>query len=67
MTKQSRLLVVDASVLRAAGCSGDPQAGLCSQILQDIMQICHRVAISQEIADEWDKHQSTEDTVFGRD
>ena len=46
-------------MLRAAGCSGDPQAGLCSQILQDIMQICHRVAISQEIADEWDKHQST--------
>jgi hypothetical protein len=58
MSKQSRLLVVDASVMRAAGERGNEHAGFCSKVLQDIMQICHRVAISEDIKAEWNKHQS---------
>jgi hypothetical protein len=59
MSKQSRLFVIDASVMRSAGDlknQGYPSA--CSQMLQSIELICHRVAITTDVRDEWNKHQS---------
>ncbi len=59
MSKQSRLLVVDASVMRGSGAQ-DGHSATCTRLLNDIMNICHRTAITTQIKAEWDKHQSVE-------
>ncbi len=59
MSKQSRLLAVDASVLCAAGeKNGSGNSVACAKTLTDILLICHRVSITKEVLDEWNKHQS---------
>jgi hypothetical protein len=59
MSKQSRLLVVDASVMRSAGILNElDHPSVCSKMLQSIELICHRVAITKDVRDEWNKHQS---------
>ena len=58
--KYSRQFVVDASVARAAG-GQDASAEVsknCRDILLDLLSICHQAVITQEILDEWKKHQS---------
>lgn len=57
MTKK-KLLVVDASVARAAGNSEHPVSSACRQILTDILEICHSVALNPELRQEWSRHQS---------
>lgn len=54
MSKQSRLLAVDASILGGANKS----SGACARTLEDIMLICHRVLVSKDVLDEWTKHQT---------
>ncbi len=56
--KVSRLLVVDASVMRAAGTTEHPVSSACRRALQGILEICHRVVVSEPIAEEWDRHAS---------
>lgn len=56
--KQSRLLVVDASLMRAAGARAESHSAQCTQVLNSILTICHRVAINPTIQAEWNKHQS---------
>jgi len=58
MSKRSRLLVVDASVMRSAGGRMQSRSATCSQVLDAIFNICHRVAVSSEITEEWNQHQS---------
>ncbi len=53
----SLLLVVDADILRAAGDSGG-HASKTRDVLQAILQICHRVILSGEAGRESDKHAS---------
>lgn len=57
-TKVSRLLVVDASVMRAAGTAEHPVSSACRKALSAILTICHRVLISDPIENEWDRHAS---------
>ncbi|OIP90667.1 MAG: hypothetical protein CO013_07505 [Syntrophobacterales bacterium CG_4_8_14_3_um_filter_58_8] len=57
-TKVSRLLVVDASVMRAAGTTEHPVSSACRKALSAILTICHRVLISDPIENEWDRHSS---------
>jgi predicted nucleic acid-binding protein len=57
MTKQSRLLAIDASVLRSAGAK-EGHSSHCAALLSSVLEICHRTAFSSEIKVEWDKHQS---------
>ena len=57
MSKVSRLLVIDASVLRSAG-QAIGHSAHCSSILGNILDICHRAILSPEIKSEWDKHHS---------
>lgn len=57
MRNQSRLLAIDASVLRSAG-SKEGHSSHCAALLASILEICHRAAFSGEIKAEWDKHQS---------
>lgn len=56
--KKKKLLVVDASVARAAGNSEHPVSSACRQILTDILEICHSVALNPELRQEWNHHQS---------
>lgn len=57
MSKQSRLMAIDASVLRSAGAK-EGHSSHCAALLMSILEICHRAAFSAEIKVEWDKHQS---------
>jgi hypothetical protein len=57
MSKQSRLLAIDASVLRSAG-TKEGHSSHCAALLLSVLEICHRAAFSSEIKAEWDKHQS---------
>ncbi len=50
-------LVIDASVAHPAGIQ-HPTSRLCSSFLISVRGVCHRMAWSQAIKAEWDKHQS---------
>lgn len=57
--KVSKLLVIDASVARAAG--GESAIGKskdCRDFLLAVLDISHRVVMTRDIRKEWDKHQS---------
>ena len=59
MTKiRSRLLVVDASVVRSAGETKHPMSSSCRDCLDAILDICHRVAVTPAILEEWKRHMS---------
>ncbi len=56
---RSRLLVVDASIARAAGdVSTHPTSRRCRDFLLAIREICHQLVMTAPIQHEWDKHQS---------
>jgi len=54
----SRLLVVDSSVVHAAGASEHPVSSATRQFLSWVLDICHRVVVTAEIREEWRRHQS---------
>lgn len=58
--KQSRDLVIDASVARASGGveATHPTATVTRNFLQAVLTICHKVVMTSAVRDEWDKHQS---------
>jgi len=58
--KISILLVIDASVARAAGTENatSPTAQACCAFLKAVLEICHRMVMTPEIKKEWDKHES---------
>jgi hypothetical protein len=58
MATNSRRLVIDASVARASGQTVHPASRRCREFLSAVLKICHRAAITRELAAEWDKHQS---------
>jgi hypothetical protein len=56
---RSRLLVIDASIARSSGdTSQHPTAQLCCEFLQAVLTLCHRMALTPPIREEWNKHQS---------
>lgn len=56
--KSSRVLVIDACVARAAGETEHPVSSACRACLVAVKDICHRVALSEELRQEWNEHQS---------
>jgi hypothetical protein len=60
MPTPSWQLVIDASILRAAGSEGatHPTSTCSRQLLLNILQICHRAILTDEIKAEWNAHQS---------
>ena len=55
----SRVLVIDSSIARAAGdTSNHPTARNCCDFLQAVLDVCHRIALTDPLRDEWNKHQS---------
>lgn len=59
--KVSKLLVIDASVARAAGGEDakSPTSKYCRDFLLAVLNISHRVVMTPDIRKEWDKHQSS--------
>ncbi len=55
----SKRFVVDASVVKAAGETEHPVSSASRKWLNDILDICHRVVITKELSEEWQKHQSS--------
>jgi hypothetical protein len=60
MPARSWELVIDASILRAAGSAGTihPVSTHSRALLIDILEVCHRAVVSRLVKDEWDRHQS---------
>ncbi len=58
--KVSKLLVIDASVARSCGAPNAtfPTSKNCRDLLNSILTICHRMVLTGDIKEEWDKHQS---------
>lgn len=56
----SKVLVVDASVMRAAGGeeATDPAPAHARDALKAILTICHRICVSPELREEWKRHRS---------
>ena len=57
----SRRLVIDASVVHAAGSEGAtfPTSKNCRDFLEAVRTICHRVVMTPDIRDEWARHMSS--------
>jgi hypothetical protein len=56
---RSRVLVIDASVAKATGeVSMHPTSRSCREFLQAVLGLCHRLAMTTPIQEEWNKHQS---------
>jgi hypothetical protein len=58
--KISKRLVIDASIARSSGGKEAtyPTSVNCRDFLQAILDICHRVVMTPDIREEWNKHQS---------
>jgi hypothetical protein len=58
--RASRRLVIDASVMRAAGSreQTERRSANCREFLITLRRICHRVVLTPDIREEWDTHQS---------
>ncbi|MCL1464925.1 hypothetical protein [Argonema galeatum] len=58
--KVSKRLVIYASVARAAGSEDakDPKSQNCRDFLKAVRNICHRIVMTPDIKEEWNKHQS---------
>jgi hypothetical protein len=56
---RSRVLVIDASIARAAGdVSMHPTSHDCRVFLQAVLKVCHRMVMTDPIREEWKRHQS---------
>jgi len=55
-TKNSKLLVVDASVAGMASESLHPDSSNSRKVLREIRHICHRVILVPDLEKEWKKH-----------
>jgi hypothetical protein len=62
--KKSKILVIDADVARAAGKTQHPVSSACRDVLDNVLEICHKVALSPILRDEWTKHQSKYATTW---
>lgn len=58
MATASKRLVIDASVAAAAGETIKPASRRCREFLDAVLKICHRLAMTAALANEWDAHES---------
>jgi len=59
-SKVSKLLVIDASVARSCGAPNAtfPTSKNCRDFLNEVLTVCHRMVLTNDIKEEWDEHQS---------
>jgi hypothetical protein len=56
---RSCVLVIDASIAMAAGdISMHPTSRNCREFLHAVLNLCHRIAMTTSIREEWSKHQT---------
>jgi hypothetical protein len=56
--KKSKTLVIDSDIARAAGTTQHPVSSACREVLENVLEICHKIALSPILKEEWAKHQS---------
>jgi hypothetical protein len=58
--KISKRLVIDASIAQAAGGMDAVELGSkqCRDFLTKVLNVCHRLVMTPDISEEWNKHQS---------
>ena len=54
--KNSKRLIIDASILQAAGITEQPTSKQCRGVLRTVISVCHRAVLTPILQDEWDKH-----------
>ncbi len=54
----SKCLVIDASIARAAGRTDHPISKACRVFLESVLTVCHHAVLTRPISEEWNKHQS---------
>jgi hypothetical protein len=62
--KKSKILVIDADVARAAGETQHPVSSACRDVLDNVLEICHKIVLSPILREEWTKHQSKYATTW---
>jgi len=63
--ENSKRLVIDASIARAAGRTDHPISKACRVFLEGVLNICHHVVLTKGIQEEWNRNQS-KFTLFWR-
>ncbi len=58
MSRESKRIVIDASIARSAGKAEHPVSRSCREFLEQILKICHHVVMTPDIREEWKKHRS---------
>ena len=58
MAKRPRRLVIDADVARSAGESEHPTSSACRKFLEAVLNVGHRVVMTDAIREEWRRHMS---------
>jgi len=53
-----KCFVIDTSVARCVSNGTFPAAKNCRSYLTNILEICHRIAVSKELMEEWKRHRS---------
>ncbi len=56
--KKTKRLVIDSDVARSAGTKEDPISKSCREVLQAVLDICHKVVLTEDIFAEWKRHRS---------
>ena len=58
--KKSRQLVIDADVACAAGGEDavHPTSKSCREFLRSVLEVCHRLVVTDSLVAEWNSHQS---------
>jgi len=54
----SKRLVIDPSIARAAGGTDHPVSKACRVCLESILNICHQAVLTRAITEEWKRHRS---------
>ncbi|MCX7046106.1 MAG: hypothetical protein NTX50_11550 [Candidatus Sumerlaeota bacterium] len=54
----SKEFVIDTDIVTSAGETDDPISSACREFLMSIYHICHRIILTDELDDEWNRHQS---------
>lgn len=65
---KSRLLVIDASVARAAGDrdATHPTSSKCRAFLEAVHNICHGIVMTNDVFGEWSRHESRQSRKWRR-
>jgi len=57
-SKMRRSLVIDSNIGRAAGETEHPISSQCRKFLNEVRTICHRMVVTEDIRNEWNRHES---------